>query len=80
VKFENECIKLSTGLTQRSVVLHLFYLLCTADLQTSTESTIAISTNDTGKLAMNSDPAFASQKLEASLDIFKKCLKMENES
>jgi hypothetical protein len=54
----------------------LLYLVYTADLPTSPQSTTATFANDTAVVAMDSDPAIASQKLQTGLlaiqDWFKK--------
>jgi hypothetical protein len=53
----------------------LLYLLYTADLPTSPESTTANFANDTAVLAMDIDPAIASQKLQANLAAIQKWFK-----
>jgi hypothetical protein len=45
----------------------LLYLLYTADLPTSPESTTVTFADDTAVVAMDSDPAIALQKLQADL-------------
>jgi hypothetical protein len=45
----------------------LLYLLYTADVQTSPESTTATFVDDTAVVAMDSDPAVDSQKLQTDL-------------
>jgi hypothetical protein len=81
VKVETEYTELSSvnagvpqGVSQRqryiatgSVLGSLLYLLYTADLPTSPGSTAATFADDTAVVAMDSDPAIASQKLQTDL-------------
>jgi hypothetical protein len=47
----------------------LLYLLYTADLPTTNNTTVATFADDTALLATNSDPALASQQLQYHLDL-----------
>jgi hypothetical protein len=62
----------------------LLYLLYTADLPTSPESTTGTFADNTAVVAMDSDPAIASQKLQTDLlaiqDWFKKWKMKSNKS
>jgi hypothetical protein len=55
------------GVSKDSVLGPLLYLLYTADLPTSPESTTATFADDSAVVAMDSDPAIASQKLQTDL-------------
>jgi hypothetical protein len=53
----------------KAVTRLLLYLLYTADLPTSPESATATFANSTAVVAMDNDPAIASQKLQTDLAI-----------
>jgi hypothetical protein len=72
IKVENEYTELSqvnVDVPQSSVLGSLLYLLCTADLQTSPESTTATFAYDIAVETTYRNPATASPKLQTDLRV-----------
>jgi hypothetical protein len=68
-----ELSAVNAGVHHGSVLVPQLYLLYTANLPDSTESTIALFPDDTVVLATDSDPGIALQELKAILDVNQEC-------
>jgi hypothetical protein len=78
VKFAQQYTELfpvKVGVPQGRVLGALLYLLHTADIPTSPDTTTATFADDTAVLATDSDPAIASQKLQTGLPAIQHYLK-----
>jgi hypothetical protein len=78
VNVETEYTELSSvnaGVSQGSVLGSSLYLICTADLPTSPESTTTAFSNNTAVLTVDTVPAITSQKLQTNLLVIQKWCK-----
>jgi hypothetical protein len=67
-EYRHLLVKVETEYTELGSILGpLLYLLYTAELPASTESTTTALADDTAVLATDSDPGIASQKLQTNL-------------